>query len=67
MDKLQINSSNQLNLAHTATSMEAGVLMNNIQRIVQENEKLKKDLADKNAKIETQNDKIAELLQRNQM
>ena len=47
--------------------MEAGVLMNNIQRIVQENDKLKKDLADKNAKIETQNDKIAELLQRNQM
>ena len=47
--------------------MEAGVLMNNIQRIVQENEKLKRELEEKSIKIESQNDKIADLIQRNQM
>ena len=32
----------------------------------QENDKLRKDLAEKAAKVDTQNDKISELLQRNQ-
>ena len=67
VDKLNINTSNQLNLAHSATSMEAGILMTNIQRIVQENDKLKRELADKSAKVEQQNEKISDLLQRNQM
>jgi len=33
---------------------------------LQENERLKKDVFDKSAKIESQNEKISELLQRNQ-
>lgn len=47
-------------------SMEASVLLHNIQRIIQENEHLKKDVFEKSARIETQNLKIAELLERNQ-
>ncbi|CAL1538617.1 unnamed protein product [Lymnaea stagnalis] len=47
-------------------SMEANVLMQNITRIVQENERLKKDLYDQSHKVQEQNDKIAALLQTNQ-
>ena len=47
-------------------SMEASVLLHNIQRIIQENEHLKRDVFEKSARIETQNLKIAELLERNQ-
>ncbi len=46
--------------------MEAGVLLHNIQRMMQENEHLRKDVFEKSARIETQNLKIAELLERNQ-
>ncbi|XP_041368693.1 FK506-binding protein 15-like isoform X1 [Gigantopelta aegis] len=49
-----------------APTMETGVLLQNITRIVQENETLKKDVFEKSGKIEAQNDKIAELLQKNQ-
>ncbi|XP_048777853.1 FK506-binding protein 15-like isoform X2 [Ostrea edulis] len=54
-------------LESSLPSMESSVLMHNIQRIVQENERLKKEGYDKNAKIERQNEKISELLQSNQM
>ena len=47
-------------------NMEAGVLLHNIQRIMQENERLKKDMFDKSTRIESQNVKISELLERNQ-
>ena len=47
-------------------NMESSVLLHNIQRIMQENEHLKKDVFEKSARIETQNMKIAELLERNQ-
>lgn len=47
-------------------TMEAAVLLHNIQRIIQESEHLKKDVFEKSARIETQNLKIAELLERNQ-
>lgn len=68
----------------SSPSMEASVLLHNIQRIIhvcgyggsrttdyscfpsQENEHLKKDVFEKSARIETQNLKIAELLERNQ-
>lgn len=40
--------------------------MYNIQRIIQESERLKKDVFEKSARIEQQNEKIAELLERNQ-
>ncbi|XP_078605100.1 FK506-binding protein 15-like isoform X1 [Branchiostoma floridae x Branchiostoma japonicum] len=46
--------------------MEASVLMQNIQRILQENERLKKEVFEKSSRVESQNEKIAELLQRNQ-
>ncbi|XP_066020866.1 FK506-binding protein 15-like isoform X2 [Pocillopora verrucosa] len=47
-------------------AMEAAVLVHNITRIVQENEKLKAEGAEKSRKIETLNDKISELLQKSQ-
>ncbi|XP_066295589.1 FK506-binding protein 15-like isoform X3 [Branchiostoma lanceolatum] len=46
--------------------MEASVLMQNIQRILQDNERLKKEVFEKSSRVESQNEKIAELLQRNQ-
>lgn len=55
------------NSGSNAPNMEANILMQNIQRIMQENDRLKKDVYEKSSKIETQNDKISELLQRNQM
>ena len=48
-------------------AMEATVLMSNISRIVQENERLKDEVYDKNTRIEKQNNKISELLQKNQL
>ncbi len=49
-----------------APNMEAVVLLHNFQRLIQESEHLKKDVFEKSARIETQNLKIAELLERNQ-
>ena len=46
--------------------MEAAVVLHNIQRIMQENEHLKKEVFEKSARIESQNVKIGELLERNQ-
>lgn len=51
---------------NSAPSMETSILMQNIQRIVQENEHLKKELVECGTKLESQNCKIAELLQQNQ-
>lgn len=47
-------------------NMEAVVLLHNFQRVIQESEHLKKEVFEKSARIETQNLKIAELLERNQ-
>ncbi|CAF1530562.1 unnamed protein product [Adineta ricciae] len=47
-------------------NMETSILLANIQRIVKENETMKKDLFDRSAKVEEQNLKISELLDRNQ-
>ncbi|XP_025112156.1 FK506-binding protein 15-like isoform X11 [Pomacea canaliculata] len=49
-----------------APTMETSILLHNISRIIQENERLKKDVFERGEKIETQNEKIAELLQKNQ-
>ncbi|XP_064649384.1 FK506-binding protein 15-like isoform X2 [Lineus longissimus] len=69
MDSMQ-NAGNlnaqQLALHSSMPNMEAGMLMQNIQRLVQDNDRLKKDLFEKSQKIESQNEKIAELLTRNQ-
>ncbi|XP_050389435.1 FK506-binding protein 15 isoform X2 [Patella vulgata] len=50
----------------TAPNMEVSILIQNVTRIATENEQLKKDVFEKSAKIESQNDKIAELLHKNQ-
>jgi hypothetical protein len=47
-------------------NMESTVLMYNVQRIIQENERLKKEVYEKSARIEQQNEKINDLLSRNQ-
>lgn len=46
--------------------MDSEALLHNIQRIVQENIKLKEENGDKNGKIQVLNEKICDLLQRNQ-
>lgn len=46
--------------------LESSILLQNIQRIVQENNKLKQEIDEKNGKIQTLNEKICDLLQRNQ-
>uniref|UniRef100_W5KDA9 peptidylprolyl isomerase n=1 Tax=Astyanax mexicanus TaxID=7994 RepID=W5KDA9_ASTMX len=47
-------------------SMETAMIMHNIQRIIQENECLKKEVFDKSSRIEEQNRKIGELINQNQ-
>nr|XP_021407301.1 FK506-binding protein 15 isoform X2 [Lonchura striata domestica] len=46
--------------------MEASMIMSNIQRIIQENERLKQEIFEKSSRIEEQNEKISELIERNQ-
>jgi hypothetical protein len=46
--------------------METNILLQNIQRIVKENEQYKKELYEKGNKIEEQNTKITELLMKAQ-
>ncbi|OWF43709.1 FK506-binding protein 15-like [Mizuhopecten yessoensis] len=67
MDHLQTQQSGALALQSSAPNMEASVLMHNVQRIVQENERLRKEGYEMNSRIEAQNNKISELLQSNQM
>ncbi|CAF1612854.1 unnamed protein product [Rotaria magnacalcarata] len=47
-------------------NMETNILLANIQRIVKENDTMKKDSFDRSAKVEELNLKISELLDRNQ-
>ncbi|XP_036954294.1 FK506-binding protein 15 isoform X1 [Acanthopagrus latus] len=50
----------------SSMSMETSMIMHNIQRIVQENECLKKEVFEKSSRIEEQNHKIGELINQNQ-
>ncbi|XP_040180262.1 FK506-binding protein 15 isoform X2 [Rana temporaria] len=50
----------------SSITMESAMIMNNIQRIIKENERLKQEVLDKSSRIEEQNVKIGELLTRNQ-
>ncbi|GIY42344.1 hypothetical protein CDAR_510881 [Caerostris darwini] len=50
----------------SAPFMDSAMLVQNIERIVQENKQLKEDVEVKNAKIQTLNEKICDLFQRNQ-
>ncbi|XP_055742436.1 FK506-binding protein 15-like isoform X2 [Salvelinus fontinalis] len=53
-------------LAVPSITMETAMIMHNIQRIIQENESLKKDVYEKSSRIEEQNCKIGELINQNQ-
>ncbi|XP_044161822.1 FK506-binding protein 15 [Bufo gargarizans] len=50
----------------SSITMESAMIMNNIQRIIQENERLKQEVLEKSSRIEEQNVKIGELINRNQ-
>ena len=61
----QIKSITQIN-NQNLPNMETNILLQNIQRIVKENEQYKKELYEKGNKIEEQNTKITELLMKAQ-
>ncbi|KAM7416849.1 hypothetical protein PAMA_018766 [Pampus argenteus] len=64
IDGLQRQGS--LSMAVPSMSMETSMIMHNIQRIIQENECLKKEVFEKSSRIEEQNRKIGELINQNQ-
>lgn len=64
IDDLQKQSSVSMGLSNV--SMETAMIMHNIQRIIQENECLKKEVFEKSSRIEEQNRKISELIDQNQ-
>ncbi|CAO2587775.1 FK506-binding protein 15, partial [Lemmus lemmus] len=67
VEELQGRSSgNPMLLPNMSVTMETNMIMSNIQRIIQENERLKQELLEKSSRIEEQNDKISELIERNQ-
>ncbi|GFR31841.1 FK506-binding protein 15 [Trichonephila clavata] len=49
-----------------APFMDSSILVQNIERIVQENKQLKEEIETKNSKIQSLNEKICDLFQRNQ-
>ncbi|XP_060010557.1 FK506-binding protein 15 isoform X6 [Lagenorhynchus albirostris] len=57
---------NSLLIPSMSVTMETSMIMSNIQRIIQENERLKQEILEKSSRIEDQNDKISELIERNQ-
>uniref|UniRef100_A0A8C1MS52 peptidylprolyl isomerase n=1 Tax=Cyprinus carpio TaxID=7962 RepID=A0A8C1MS52_CYPCA len=67
-DKLDHLSSKvgSVSLGLSNVSMETAMIMHNIQRIIQENECLKKEVFEKSSRIEGQNRKIGELINQNQ-
>ncbi|XP_070532275.1 FK506-binding protein 15-like isoform X2 [Ptychodera flava] len=66
IDHMHVQGSQSLAIPGGDTKMESSVVIQNIQRIVQENERLRKESFEKSSRIEVQNEKISELLQRNQ-
>uniref|UniRef100_A0A8C5RSR9 peptidylprolyl isomerase n=1 Tax=Laticauda laticaudata TaxID=8630 RepID=A0A8C5RSR9_LATLA len=67
MEELQKQNSTQSLLPGiSSVTMETTMIMTNIQRIIQENERLKQEVFEKSSRIEEQNEKISELIQRNQ-
>ncbi|XP_037058502.1 FK506-binding protein 15 isoform X1 [Peromyscus leucopus] len=67
VEELQKHSSGSSVLPpNMSVTMETSMIMSNIQRIIQENERLKQELLEKSSRIEEQNDKISELIERNQ-
>ncbi|XP_045152526.1 FK506-binding protein 15 [Echinops telfairi] len=67
VEELQRHSAgNSLLIPSMSVTMETSMIMNNIQRIIQENERLKQEVLEKSGRIEEQNNKISELIERNQ-
>ncbi|XP_029959997.1 LOW QUALITY PROTEIN: FK506-binding protein 15-like [Salarias fasciatus] len=64
VDDLQRQGS--LSMGVSNMSMETSMIMHNIQRIIQENECLKKEVFEKSSRIEEQNRKIGDLINENQ-
>ncbi|GAA6068289.1 FK506-binding protein 15 isoform X1, partial [Tachysurus ichikawai] len=62
----EIHKQGGLSLGLSNVSMEPAMIMNTIQRIIQENECLKKEVFEKSLRIEEQNRKIGELINQNQ-
>ncbi|XP_072908293.1 FK506-binding protein 15 [Hemitrygon akajei] len=66
MEDLQKHVSGPAIPGISSFTMETSMIMHNIQRIIQENERLKQEVFDKSNRIEEQNGKISDLIQRNQ-
>ncbi|XP_021117882.1 FK506-binding protein 15 isoform X3 [Heterocephalus glaber] len=67
VEELQKHSAgNSMLIPSMSVTMETSLIMSNIQRIIQENERLKQEILEKSSRIEEQNDKISELIERNQ-
>uniref|UniRef100_A0A8D3CIP8 peptidylprolyl isomerase n=1 Tax=Scophthalmus maximus TaxID=52904 RepID=A0A8D3CIP8_SCOMX len=62
----QLTSKGSVSMGVSSMSMETSMIMHNIQRIVQENECLKKEVFEKSSRVEEQNRKIGELINQNQ-
>ncbi|XP_062855425.1 FK506-binding protein 15 isoform X3 [Trichomycterus rosablanca] len=62
----ELHKQGGLPLGLSNVSMETGMIMQSIQRIIQENECLKKEVFEKSLRIEEQNRKIGELINQNQ-
>ncbi|XP_035205858.1 FK506-binding protein 15-like isoform X2 [Stegodyphus dumicola] len=65
VDDLRLQQGKSTGLSHMHF-MEGTILLQNIQRIIQENQQLKEDVEIRNSKIQALNEKICDLLQRNQ-
>ncbi|XP_007934956.1 FK506-binding protein 15 [Orycteropus afer afer] len=67
VEELQKHSAgNSLLIPSMSVTMETSMIMSNIQRIVQENERLKQEILEKSSWVEERNEKISELIERNQ-
>uniref|UniRef100_A0A1A7W7I7 peptidylprolyl isomerase n=2 Tax=Iconisemion striatum TaxID=60296 RepID=A0A1A7W7I7_9TELE len=64
MDDLQRQGSQSMSVS--SMTMETSMIVHNIQRIVQENDCLKKEVFEKSSRIEEQNRKIGDLINQNQ-
>ncbi|TTM20194.1 FK506-binding protein 15 [Bagarius yarrelli] len=62
----ELHKQGGLSLGLSNVSMDTAMIMNTIQRIIQENECLKKEVFEKSARVEEQNRKIGELINQNQ-
>ncbi|KAK3566032.1 hypothetical protein QTP86_024566 [Hemibagrus guttatus] len=62
----ELHKQGGLSLGLSNVSMDTAMIMNTVQRIIQENECLKKEVFEKSSRIEEQNRKIGELINQNQ-